>query len=157
MSSLSEERKELLERLSYELGRELSAQTVMFHSAVAEKLGLSVTEHKALDLLGRGGPMTAGQFAEVTGLTTGAITGMVDRLERAGFVKRSADPSDRRKVVIEPIEDKYEEVGWMFASLGQAMRRLLEPYSEEELTIIYSFVSQVPALMREQTQKLKES
>ena len=81
---------------------------------------------------------------------------MVDRLKQAGFVKRSADPSDRRKVVIGPIKDKYKEVGKMFTSLGQAMTRLLEPYSEEELIIIYSFVSQVPALMHEETRRLKE-
>lgn len=157
MSSPSDRRKAVLERLTYELGRELSAQTVMFHSAVAEKMGISVTEHKALDLLGRNGPMTAGKLAEVTGLTTGAVTGMVDRLERAGFVKRSADPNDRRKVVIEPLEGKYEEVGWIFASLGQAMTDLLERYSEEELAVIQDFISKVPVLMQEQTRKLKES
>jgi DNA-binding MarR family transcriptional regulator len=151
------ERKDLLEQLSYQLGRELSANTIMFHTAIAEKMGLSVTEHKALDILSRQGPITAGQLAEVTGLTTGAITGMVDRLEKAGFVRRIPDPSDRRKVRIEAIVEKYEEMAWIFSSLGQAMNMLLENYNDKELATIQDFMSHLPKLMLQETKKLKES
>jgi DNA-binding MarR family transcriptional regulator len=148
-------RKVLLEQLSYQLGRELSARTVMFHGAVAEKMGLSITEHKALDMLSRQGPITAGQLAEVTGLTTGAITGMVDRLEKAGFVRRVPDPNDRRKIRIEAVVEKYQAMAGIFASLGEAMNGLLESYSDKELATIYDFMSRLPGLMEEETKKLR--
>lgn len=150
-------RKELLEQLAYQLGRELSARTVMFHGAIAEKMGLSVTEHKALDLLSRQGPITAGQLAEVTGLTTGAITGMVDRLEKAGFVRRVPDPNDRRKIRIEAVIEKYEVVGGIFASLGQAMNELLQTYNDKELKIIHDFMSRLPEVMEKETKKLRQA
>jgi DNA-binding MarR family transcriptional regulator len=150
-------RKELLEQLSYQLGRELSARTVMFHGAIAEKMGLSVTEHKALDMLSRQGPITAGQLAEVTGLTTGAITGMVDRLEKAGFVRRVPDPTDRRKIRVEAVVEKYEAVAEIFASLGQAMNALLESYNDKELAIIHNFMARLPEVMEEETKKLRTS
>ncbi len=151
------ERKELLEHLSYQLGRELSARTVMFHGAMAEKMGLSITEHKALDLLSRQGPITAGQLAEVTGLTTGAITGMVDRLEKAGFVRRVPDPTDRRKIRIEAAVEKYEAMAGVFESLGQAMNALLESYNDKELAIIYDFMARLPEVMEKETKKLREA
>ena len=149
--------KELLERLSYQLGRELSAGTIMFHSAIAEKMGLSITEHKALDLLSRQGPLTAGQLAEVTGLTTGAITGMVDRLEKAGFVRRIPDPTDRRKIRVEAVLEKYEAMAGLFASFGQAMNALLESYNDRELAIIHDFMMRLPEVMDKETKKLRTS
>src|SRR5690349_23076125 len=83
------------------LGRELSARTVLFHDAVASRIGLSATESKCLDIaLRANGPLTAGKLAEQTGLTTGAITGVLDRLERAGFIRREKDEADRRQVLI---------------------------------------------------------
>lgn len=156
MSSQPEKRTKLIARLSYELGRELSARTVMFHSAVAEKMGLSVTEHKALDLLSRNGPVSAGRLAELTGLTGGAVTGMVDRLEKVGFVARVADPNDRRKVIVRSVDAKYNDVAWIFDSLGQAMNELLGGYSDEELAVIADFITRIPQLMDEQTRKLRD-
>jgi DNA-binding MarR family transcriptional regulator len=161
MSSKSEQaklpRKVLLEQLSYQLGRELSARTIMFHGAIAEKMGLSITEHKALDILSRQGPVTAGQLAKVTGLTTGAITGMVDRLEKAGFMRRVPDPHDRRKIRVEAVVEKYEAMAGVFASLGQAMNGLLESYDDKELAVIHDFMSRLPEVMEEETKKLRAS
>src|SRR2546423_13305828 len=84
------------------LGRELSAAVVLFHQAIADRLGLSTTEWKSIDILLRSGPTTAKQLAELAGLTTGGVTGVVDRLERAGYVERPANPDDRRGVIINP-------------------------------------------------------
>ena len=154
MSSVDDKRKQL-EQLSFYLGRELSARTVMFHSAVAEKLGLSVTEHKALDLLSRHGAMPAGQLAELTGLTSGAMTGMVDRLEKAGFLSRKADPNDRRKVMVEAKIEKYNEIAEVFQSLGRRMTELLESYNDKDLAVIQDLFSKLPKLMQEETEKLK--
>ena len=78
--------------------RALGAATVMMHSAIGERAGLSATEFKALDILIRSGSVTAGELADRTGLTTGAVTGLVDRLEAAGFARRARDPHDRRRV-----------------------------------------------------------
>jgi DNA-binding MarR family transcriptional regulator len=139
-----------------ELGRELSARTLMFHAAIAERVGLSATEHKALDLLSRSGALTAGQLAEVTGLTTGAITGLIDRLEKMGFVRRERSSSDRRKVVICPIVEKMErEIAPLFVSINQQMENLFSGYSEQELAIIQDFVSRSIAVLQEETKNLQ--
>ncbi|HEX4291968.1 MAG TPA: MarR family transcriptional regulator, partial [Trebonia sp.] len=82
------------------LGREFSTAIVMFHEAVGRLMGLSAVERKCLDVLRRLGPVTAGTIGEHTGLTTGAVTGLMDRLEKAGYVRRERDPGDRRKVVV---------------------------------------------------------
>src|SRR5271157_5057901 len=89
--------------------RQLATATVMFHQAIADRLGMHVTDHKCLDILVQTGPIPAGALAERTGLTTGAITGVIDRLEKAGFVRRIKDPDDRRRVVIEPFADRIEK------------------------------------------------
>src|SRR5690349_15820511 len=88
-------RDELLHDLRL-AGRRLSTATIMFHQAVADRLGLNLTDHKCVDLLLLNGPLTAGELASLTALTTGAITAALDRLERGGFVKREDDPEDRR-------------------------------------------------------------
>src|SRR5690349_3034857 len=97
----SEKRSELLAGLGHEF-RQLATATVLFHQAIADRLGMHVTDHRCLDILLRSGSITAGELAQRTGLTTGAITGVIDRLEKAGFVQRAKDPADRRRVVIEP-------------------------------------------------------
>ncbi len=79
--------------------REPSTETIMFHETVADLLGLYITDHKCLDLIHRFGAMPAGRLAELTGLTNGAITGIIDRLEKAGCVKRANDPTDRPELL----------------------------------------------------------
>ena len=81
--------------------RILSTQAIMLHQAVADMLNLDITDYKCMDLIARLGPMTAGKLAELSGLTTGAITGVVDRLDKAGYAKRTDNPKDRRSVIIE--------------------------------------------------------
>ena len=76
--------------------RATSAQSVLFSQAVADRVGISATDLETLDILVRSGPLTAGRLAELTGLTTGAITGLVDRLERRGYAHREPHPTDRR-------------------------------------------------------------
>src|SRR5438105_15388836 len=107
-------RAKLLQTLATEVGRTLSTHTVMLHAAVAERLGLNITDHKALDFACRGGgPVTAGELAELTGLTTGAITGVIDRLEKAGFARRERDPNDRRRIILRPTS-RAREIGRLF-------------------------------------------
>lgn len=145
------------ERFEELLGRELSAAVLTFHEAVARKLGISGTEWKCLDLLARNGATTAKHLAEMSGLTTGAITGIVDRLEEAGYVRREDNPHDRRSVIIKPLprNDLVETLSPIFQSLGLAMNELSEGYSEKELTVIEDFQRKTVLILREQTAKLK--
>ena len=124
MSEVSSERTGLLDEMQ-RAGRELSAATIMFHQAIADRLGLNPTDHKCLDLLASKGLMTAGELAEMTGLTTGAITGVIDRLEAAGFAAREDDPNDRRRVILRVIPKGYREIGRLFESLSTAVNDLM--------------------------------
>ncbi len=138
-----------------DLGRQLSTHIVIFHQTIADHFGLSATENKCLDVLFRKGAMTAGQLAEFTGLTTGAITKIVDRLEKAGFAVRRRSQTDRRSVIIEPIAERAQEIGQIFASLSRAMAAVAVHYSEAERAVIHDYLSQMIAVLKEETNKLR--
>jgi DNA-binding MarR family transcriptional regulator len=140
-----------------ELGQELSNATIAFHEAVAEGLGLHVTDHKALGYLYRHGPLPAGRLAELSGLTTGSATAMIDRLERAGYVKRERDPEDRRKVivVIGATEDQLAAVRGMFAHMLRALGKHIPEYSQEEQDLLKDFMQRNIAALREATASLR--
>jgi DNA-binding MarR family transcriptional regulator len=137
-------------------GRELGLQAVMFHATVAERLGLNLTDHKALDLIAREGPLTAGQLAERTGLTTGAVTGVLDRLEQGGFARRVKDATDRRRVVVEAIAERLPEIGRCFHSLARSWAGFCARYSDAELAVIVDYLTRCPAVFREEMMKLRE-
>jgi DNA-binding MarR family transcriptional regulator len=152
----SRERGELLAALSDEF-RRLSTATIMFHQAVADRLGMNVTDHKCADILSRTGPITAGELARRTGLTTGAITGVIDRLEKAGFVRRAKDPDDRRRVIIEPIVKRMERViGPLFESMARSAAELCGRYRTAELAVIRDFTARACQMADEETRKLRE-
>ena len=118
-----------------DLGRESSTLTVMFHARIAEQMGLSGTDHKCLDLAMRADePITAGRLAELSGLSTGAVTGVIDRLERRGFVRRVRDPYDRRKVLIEVVPATSPSATCTCsAGSSTTMRKVMEQFTPEEL------------------------
>jgi DNA-binding MarR family transcriptional regulator len=153
---LSADRDELVTVLAQRIGRQHSARVVMFHQVVAERLGLNATDLKCLDLA-RGGslPVTAGQLAELSGLTSGAVTGVIDRLEAAGFVRRARDPADRRRVIIEPVHGREEKIDGLFGSLARAIAGLCARYSDEELALIVDFISEADQLLHRETAKLR--
>src|SRR3954471_13272001 len=82
------------------LGREFITAVVVFHESVGRLLGVTAVERKCLDVLARKGPSTAGAIAEHTGLTSGAVTGLIARLRTAGYVDRAVDPKDRRRILV---------------------------------------------------------
>lgn len=88
---------------------EMSTETILFHQALADLLGFHITDHRCMHFLHSHGPMPAGRLAELTGLTTAAVTGIIDRLEEAGYVRRVNDPKDRRRTIVEPIRNKKLE------------------------------------------------
>jgi DNA-binding MarR family transcriptional regulator len=136
-------REELIQAINDKL-RETSTETILFHQAVADVLGLHITDHKCLDIIYRYGPMPAGRLGELTGLTTGAVTGVIDRLVKVGYVRRVDDPKDRRRIIIEPtgnkkLEKKLEEI---FAPLAERMHKLLSSCSDRELAFLLNILTQ---------------
>lgn len=138
--SRTKSRAALMQELE-EAMRRSSAQGVMYGQAVANVAGIANSDMECMDILHLEGRVTAGRLAEVTGLTTGAITGVVDRLEKAGFVRRERDESDRRKVFISVIEEKAAEIGKLYVPMQQAMNKLWSSYSDEELRLLLRFAN----------------
>ena len=121
MSSGSEEKRaELLGELAREL-RQFNGLGAAFFRAASARTGITATDMQVIDNLDSTGPTTAGQLADLTGLTTGAITGMLNRLEEAGLVRRERDPNDGRKVIVRLEKDKDEmrEISSTFDALAQ--------------------------------------
>jgi DNA-binding MarR family transcriptional regulator len=140
-----------------EASRRLSTQTVFFHQAVAKFMGLNITDHKCLDIVLGMGRATAGQLAELTGLTTGAITNVINRLENAGFVRRAKDPNDLRVVFVEPVPDRLQPIQEAFAPLAEAMTELFSRYSSDELRLILDYLERSTQVLAGQTERLKRS
>jgi DNA-binding MarR family transcriptional regulator len=137
--------------------RELSTETIMFHQAVADVLGLHITDHKCLDLIHRFGAMPAGRLGELTGLTTGAVTGIIDRLEEAGYVRRTNDPKDRRRTIVEPTRNSKLEkkVEMIFTPLHERMHKLLSSYSDDELAFLLDATTEFIEQTQEESKKLR--
>jgi DNA-binding MarR family transcriptional regulator len=128
--------KELIEEASQSIQRS-GTLTVLHTNAVASHIGISATEFEAMDIISQNQPITAGQLAEYCGLTTGAITGIVDRLERGKFVRRERDPEDRRRVFIVPIEDpvRSKKVRALYRPISEAFERCMNCYTPEQVRL----------------------
>lgn len=137
--------------------RRHSTATVLFHAAIAERLGLNPTDHKAADLIMQRGPLSAGELARLTGLTTGAVTGIIDRLEAAGWVRRTRDPEDRRRVIVTLALSgaRMRRVAVVFEPAGRALRRALEGYTERELATLLDFVDRSRVLVEQEAMRLR--
>ena len=137
--------------------REISTETIMFHQAIADVLGLHITDHKVLDFIYRYGPMPAGRLSELTSLTTGAVTGIIDRLEKAGYVRRVDDPKDRRRTIIEltrnkKLQRKLEDI---FTPLSMRMHKVLSSYSDNELAFLFNVLTKSLEQSHEELMKLR--
>lgn len=155
MSSGRGKRAELVERFA-QVGREMSYLTVMFQQAVADRLGLGATEVQCAGVLELEGPMTAGRLAERTGLTTGAITGIVDRLEAAGLVRRSADPSDRRRVIVAWVPEKLAEAVRFYEPMSRAVDESLAPLSDDQIEMVVDLFARLNAVTAKLTSDLRK-
>lgn len=133
------------------LGRETSTMTVLRHARIAERMGLSGSDHKALDLVGQsGGPLTAGRIAELTGLSTGAVTGVIDRLEKAGLVRRVRDLEDRRKVLVEVVPGGTDRFAGLFESAFDGMKGILEQFSPSERKVLERYQNAILGELRDE-------
>jgi len=134
--------------------RGLGTRTVVYQQNVAASLGLYNNDYLSVDILHEKGPITAGELSKLTGLATGSVTALIDRLEKNGFVRRENDPNDRRKVIIVPLYENKEEVSNTYHPLHSAMLKLASSYTVEELELITQFLGKASTVLEEQIEQL---
>jgi DNA-binding MarR family transcriptional regulator len=134
--------------------REYSMAAVMLHGVIADRVGLSGTQLKALDLLQRLGPLPAGELATHTGLATASVTSLIDRLEHKGFVRRKRDRSDRRRVVVTLTAKLEEGIAPLFTSLGRRILERCRGYADDQIALLKDFLSGCAGDMRDETETL---
>ncbi|GAA2725354.1 MULTISPECIES: MarR family transcriptional regulator [Streptomyces] len=145
----------LVEQLMTAL-RDQASRGLMLHGAVAERFGLNFTDLKCLDLLRSEQELTAGRIAAATGLSTSAVTTVLDRLERRGFVERRRAPEDRRKVVVVPTGRHDAEMQHLFAGFGEEVAAILGDYDADRLAFFLEITRRLDAAAREATVRLTE-
>jgi len=146
MGAAHKRNHELAEEIVGRLARQHSTAVVLFHHAVAERLGLGPTDHKCLDLLRERGPMAGSDLGAITGLTSGAITGVVARLERAGYLRREADRHDGRKQILH-LALAPASIHDVIGPLRQDVAALLENFDTHQLTAIAEFLTRTTDLI----------
>jgi DNA-binding MarR family transcriptional regulator len=153
-----EQRAQLLTELAQEL-RQLKGLSASFVRAAAARMGVTVTDMQVIESLTSSGPMTAGQLADLTGLTTGAITGMLNRLEEAGLVRRERDPEDGRRVIvrINPDTDQIRGIAPSFDSIGKALEEQISRYNDEQVAFLVEFLKRSNAAARQEILWLREA
>jgi DNA-binding MarR family transcriptional regulator len=137
------------------LDQHLAFASIQLHEAVARKAGLPGTDHKYLGFILEKGQMTAGELAALSNLTTGAVTGLIDRFEKKGLVKRQFAADDRRKVFIVPHTDQIMELlAPLYADYRRKMEAFSATFTPEELQVIQQYLSGAIEIMTETTSKL---
>jgi DNA-binding MarR family transcriptional regulator len=147
-------RAALMRELEHAMRRS-SAQGAIFGQTIANHVGISNSDMECLDFLILEGRVTAGRLAELTGLTTGAITGVVDRLEQAGMVRRERDADDRRKVFVAAVPENIARIGRFYEHMQRAMLKVWDGYSDAELRLLLRFATQGYETMLAATEELK--
>ncbi|MFC9972405.1 MarR family transcriptional regulator [Spirillospora sp. NPDC127200] len=123
--------------------------------AGAEAVGLQSTEWYALSQISMAGGLAPGELAARCGLTTGATTRLIDRLERAGYVRRTPDPSDRRKVTVEPVADAFAEIERAVAPARRRIADVLARYTPEQQDLLFDYFRHAAPAFREATEELR--
>lgn len=153
MSSDNRVNSALLENLTHRLQR-YGMRSVLFQQNMAQKIGVSHTDLKSAEILNETGPITAGELSKITGLSTGSVTALINRLEKSGYVKRERDQLDGRKVMIMPIPERQEQIKSHYQSLSMATKELCSAYNEQELILINQFVEEITKIMDKENDKL---
>lgn len=137
--------------------RQTGSLMVLLTQAAADRVGINATDLNCLNILSFSGQLTAGELAKATGLTTASITGVADRLEQAGFVRRERDAEDRRRVVIHlNTERALGTVAPVFGPMLGAMQRLADQYTDDELRLIVESYAQLRGILRDHLARLRE-
>lgn len=139
------------------LSQALAYHTLQMHEAVARRAGISGTDHKYLGFLMQKGRMTAGELAALTGLTTGAVTGLIDRMEKKKLVRRQFADDDRRKVFIEPnTENIMALLEPLYKEFRSNTEKLITSFSSKDLKVLETYFTRSIELMTEATSKLNK-
>lgn len=143
-STSTSKRADLLQRLEQAVRRML-AGAIIFNQQVADSVDLNATDLQCLNLLELQDALTPGDLARCCGLTTGGVTVVLDRLEKAGYIRREANPRDRRSLLIRPVPAKMRKLHKIYRSKSESLAEALSPYSERELELILDFVTRTVA------------
>lgn len=148
---IDNDRLQLFRRAS----REYSDRSIFMHEAIARKAGLSGADHKYLGIILQYKELTAGELSKLTGLTTGAVTGLIDRLEKKKLLKRQSTKLDRRKVLIIPhVENSLKLLQPFFTELQQKTEKLISTFTSEEIQTIQRYFMEASSIMKETADKL---
>lgn len=139
------------------LMRGLGTRIILHQQNVAASLGLYNNDLISVDILRETGPITAGELSKQTGLATGSVTALVDRLEKNGYVRRENDPNDRRRVIIVPQYEDKEEIINTYVPLHNAMVNLISSYTPKELELITQFLGKASTVLEDQIQHLSST
>ncbi|SCG48440.1 DNA-binding transcriptional regulator, MarR family [Micromonospora echinaurantiaca] len=151
---MSRARQELLLELQATLTQAV-ADAILVQQAAADRLGLGLADFKCLTALTEEGSATAGEIAQRTGLTSGAVTRMIDRLERAGWVRRRHDTMDRRRVIVEPVPARLAEIEPLFAGMAAGWSAALADYDDAQLRLLIDLFGRMRALARQQAAAIR--
>ncbi|SHG36580.1 MarR family winged helix-turn-helix transcriptional regulator [Streptoalloteichus hindustanus] len=135
--------------------REYLTAVVLHGQAVADAVGMHTTDAYALNVLGVHGALTAGELAERTGLTTGAVTRLVDRLERTGAVRRTRDPDDRRRVIIEPVARADDPTEELLAPARERIADVFRSYDAEQIRVLFDYFARAAPALRDATDEMR--
>lgn len=148
-------RSELLIQLT-DAVRANQRATDVVDETVGQLLGVNRTDGRCLDILDQHGRMSAGELSREAGLTSGAITGVIDRLERLGYVQRIADPKDRRRVLVELTDKAKRTSEELFGPMGEQLGPMLARYTDDELRLVTEFHRMGREVQERHTQWLRE-
>ena len=149
-------KERLIEQTLQEI-RALDGELDLMDQAIADRLGMNRTDAQCMDIISRLGPMTAGELAERVGLTPGAMTAALDRLEHDHWIRRVHDTIDRRRVIVRGGQAEQGKMQPIFARLRASTRRVLARYSEQQLDLIGDFLRRTAAVAAEHRQGLRRS
>ncbi|WAL68233.1 MarR family transcriptional regulator [Amycolatopsis cynarae] len=137
--------------------RELSTQLSVLNHQVGARLDLKDSDFDCLDLVNQHGPLSPTALARLAGLHPATVTGVLDRLERGGWVVRERDPADRRAVLVHALRDRIAEVYRLYGGMNASMDELCAGYDEGQLELIADFLHRTTTAGRDATEELAES
>jgi DNA-binding MarR family transcriptional regulator len=153
---MADRKQKLVARLGEQV-RRMGAQSVLISKTVAARFGLNTSDLECLDLIYLRGHASAGELATATGLTSGAVTALIDRLERAGYVERTNDPTDRRRREVRILAEAIAPIQAVYQPMQTRMFKLWSSYSARDLAVILDFVSRSTDLSVECTEAIAGS
>jgi DNA-binding MarR family transcriptional regulator len=157
MDSSKKNRSDLINALVNLSGRELGAMQIMYIQAIADRIGLNITDMRCLNFIDRASKtISAGDLVQITGLTTGAITGVIDRLEQAGFIKRNRDAKDRRLVIITMMPNRKKEIKNLFDSINRRRYKMISSLNQQELDVIKNFLVKSVTIIKDEIDTLRQ-